>query len=70
MLIFKFTRHNDTEIIPAATLLDAVTALPVQWRLASPHAMTVTSYPATELDYWKGKCHMLERRLQQQLRSH
>ena len=68
MLIFKFTRNGEQHITPASNLLDAALTLPYAWTHLSDYPLTVTSTPATDTDYWKARCQLMEQQLQRALR--
>jgi hypothetical protein len=68
MLIFEFRRGDQTHVTPARTLLDATLTLPHDWKQPGPAGLSVKSYPATELDYWRTRCQLLEQQLHAALR--
>lgn len=68
MLIFEFRRNGERHITTATSLLDATLTLPHDWRRPGITGLSVKSYPATELDYWKVRCQHLEQQLHQMMR--
>lgn len=65
MRIYSFSKDNQTLEIPAESMDEAITELPIHWKRANqPIQLTVIISPAiSEAQYWKARAHLLEHKL-------